>query len=144
MKKLLIFIFAIGLASGVSAQKIIRGGGGYHHFYSPRVVVGIGGGYSPFYSPFYSPYSPFYSPYGYRYNARPSRLDLDIQDIKVDYADRIQSVKLDKSLPRKERRHMIKDLKYQRDKAIIDARRNYYYNRSSRPAPAPSNGSDKG
>ena len=129
MKKLLIVLFSLGLAFGAFAQKGHYHRGGYH-VVRPRVIVGVGTGfYSPFYSPFYRPYSPFYSPYGSFYNSKPSRLDLEIQDIRLDYEDRINSVKMDDGLSRKEKRQRIKNLKYDRDKAIIDAKKDYYYKR---------------
>lgn len=126
MKKLLIVLFSVGLALGANAQKGHHGG---YRVIRPRVVVGFG--YSPFYNPFYSPYSPWYNPYGYNsFYSRPSKLDLEIQDIRLDYEDRIQSVKMDDGLSRKEKRLLIKDLKYDRDKAIIQAKKDYYYKRS--------------
>jgi len=112
------------LAVSASAQKF-RGRGAY--VVRPRVAIGMGYGFG--YSPFFNPY---YGPYGYGgfgYSARPSRLDLQIQDIQIDYADRIKSVRMDKSVPGKERRHRIRALKYQRDKAIVDAKKDYYYRR---------------
>ncbi|MEO8582643.1 MAG: hypothetical protein ABI415_02540 [Flavitalea sp.] len=131
MKKLLVFLFAISLAAGASAQKGHRGGS-FH--VRPRVIVGIGGGFGGYYpySPYYQPYSPFYRGYGYNPYARPSRLDLDIQGIKLDYEDRIKSVKMDDGLKRREKRERIKELKYERDKAIIDAKKDYYYRQSPR------------
>ncbi len=129
MKKFLIVLFSLGLAFGAFAQKGHSHRGGYH-VVRPRVIVGVGTGfYSPFYSPFYRPYSPFYSPYGSFYNSKPSRLDLEIQDIRLDYDDRINSVKMDDGLSRKEKRQRIKNLKYDRDKAVIDAKKDYYYKR---------------
>ncbi|MBA4167402.1 MAG: hypothetical protein H0X41_07670 [Chitinophagaceae bacterium] len=131
MKKLLIVLVTMGLAWGASAQKIVRGGG--YHFRGPRVIVGAGAGFSPFY-PYYGPYSAFgypYGGYGYRYSSRPSRLELQVQDIRLDYADRIRSVKMDHALKGRERRQTIRQLKNERDRAIVDAKRNYYYNRSS-------------
>lgn len=138
MKKMLIVLFMIGLAVGASAQKIgIRGGG--YHFRGPRVIVGIGAGYSPFY-PYYGPFSPwgYHYGYGYGYSPRPSKLDLQVQDIKIDYSDRIKSVKMDHSLRHRQRRQIIRQLKADRDRAIVDAKRNYYYNRSGQRAPAGS------
>lgn len=103
----------------VSAQKYVRG-----HYYRPRtrVVIGVGGYYS---SPYYS-YYPYdyglYRPYYYR----PSRLTLEIEDIRADYRDRIWSVRHDNSLTRKERKMRIHELKSQREEAIRNAERNYY------------------
>ena len=111
-------MLALGMVYGVSAQRIVHGGGVYYG--GPRVYVGVGA-YGPFYNPFYYP---FYYPYGY-YN-RPSKLDLKIQDIKNDYRDRIWSVKHDSSLTHKERRQQVHMLKEQRDRDVQDARRNYY------------------
>jgi hypothetical protein len=87
--------------------------------------VGVGvGAYAPFYSPFYNPYYPWgiYGGYGYR----SSQLDMQIRDIKNEYNDRIWSVKNDKSLTRKEKRHQVHLLKQERDRDIENAKLNYY------------------
>jgi hypothetical protein len=120
MKKLLIIGLALALTVGASAQKI-RGG-----FYRPRTYVVLGGGfgYSPFYSPFYNPYFPGY----YSYH-RPSKLDMQIADIKSDYNDRIWSVRHDKTVPRRQRRKEIHELRHERDIAVSDAERNYHLRR---------------
>lgn len=127
MKKLLIVLFlAVGLISGASAQR----GHVYSHggvYVRPRVIVGVGA-YAPFYPYGYGfgfgyPFYP-YSAYGYGY--RPSKLDLQIEDIKNDYADKIWSVKEDQSLTRKERRQKVHELKKERDQEIIDTKKNYY------------------
>lgn len=124
MKKLLVILLTFGLVSSASAQFHGRGGG---HFGGHTTVV-VGGGYSPFYSSglyFGLPWG--YPGYGYDYGyGRPSKLDMQIEDIKHDYADRIASVKMDKSVPRKERRRNIRQLKKERDDAVYDAKRNYY------------------
>ena len=132
MKKLFIILISIGFALGATAQKGYHRGG--YSLGRPRISIGIGGGYGyGYYSPFYRPYSPFYSPYGYNnFSSRPSRLDLEIQDIKLDYADRIKSVKMDDGLKRKEKKQRIRELKYERDKAVIDAKKDYYYQRSQK------------
>ena len=105
-----------------SAQrKYVRG-----HYSSPRtrVVIGVGG-YYPHY-PYYRSYYPydygFYRPYYYR----PSGLELEIQDIRADYRDRIWSVKHDNSLSKREKRIRVHQLKSERDEAIRNAERNYY------------------
>jgi len=130
MKKLLILACSIGLAFGAFAQKRAYRGG--HHSVRPRVMIGIGGGFG--YSPYYSPYSRFNSPYGPydNYNRRPSRLDLQIEDIKLDYSDKIKSVRMDDGIKRREKRQRIRDLKYDRDEAVINAKKNYYYHSSRR------------
>ena len=93
------------LAGSVSAQHFRHGG------YSPRVIVR--GGLYPYYGlgigpgRFY-PY-PFY-PNSYGYN-RPTKMTMQIQDIKNDYADKIWPVKHDKSLLRKERKMKVHELK---------------------------------
>jgi hypothetical protein len=134
MKKLLIILFSVGLAFGASAQRGVHGyhgGGGYYS--RPRVVVGVGiGAYSPFY-PYYGfgygpwgfPYAPYY---GSGYNAMPSRLALQVEDIKNDYQAQISDTRHDKSITGKERRQKIRSLKHDRDQAIIQAKRDYYYN----------------
>lgn len=130
MKKLFVVLISLAFVSGVSAQRGFKGGGGIHYV-RPRVSVAIGG-YIPLNPYPYYGYgvSPFYGyPPAYRYGAyghRPSRLDLKIEDIKNDYADRIWSVKNDRSLTRRERRHRVHELKHERDLAITDAKRDYY------------------
>ncbi len=132
-KKLLIVLFSLGLAFSASAQ---RGGhvgiGGYYkggaRFY-PHTYIGVGFGYYPFfpYGGFYGPWGYPYSPY-YGYGAMPSRLGLQIEDIKNDYNAQIRDVKDDKTLTHKEKRAKINQLKHDRDADIIQARRDYYYN----------------
>jgi hypothetical protein len=127
MKKLMVIVVALGLAMGASAQRFGHGyGGGHTYIAPPRVSVGIGYGYSPFYySPFgYSPYYGYDNMYARPY--RPSKLELQIEDIKNDYADKIWSAKQDNSLTRKERRKVVHQLRAERDQAVIDAKRNYY------------------
>lgn len=137
MKKLIICGMSLLLATGVMAQW------GYHgRYYSgPRVSIGIGIPVSPFgYAPFYAyppplyAYPPLgygfgygygYSP-GYRYYNRPTKLDIQIEKIKNNYAHQISEVKHDKSIRRKERKKKIHELEQERDKAIIDAKKAYY------------------
>jgi len=126
MKRLLIILLSVGLVAGASAQRVHVGGGGYH--YRPRVTV-VYGAYAPFYPYYgfgYSPFGyPYYSPYGYGYN-RPSKLTLQIEDIKNDYRDKIWSVKHDKSLSKQVRKEKVHELKHERDQLIDDKKRNYY------------------
>lgn len=138
MKKLLVVLLSIGMILGASAQPKIGGGfrggsigrGGGVHYVRPRVTViapytyvspyyglGFGFGYSPFYNPYY----------GYpRYQSRPSQLDLQIDDIKSDFSYRISTVKHDKSLAKDERKQKVRELKHEREEAIIEAKKNYY------------------
>lgn len=132
MKKLLIVLISLAFASGVSAQHGSRGGGRVHYT-RPRVSIGVGGylplNAYPYYgvSPFYA-YPPGYG-YGYGYGAyghRPSRLDLQIEDIRNDYKDRIWSVKHEENMSSREKRQKVHELKREQDQAITDAKRNYY------------------
>lgn len=122
----LIAIFALGLVLHASAQKVIRPVPRYY----PRshVAVGIGlGGWGP-YSPFW--YNPWYAyPPGYYHRSRPSKLDFEIQDIQTDYKDRIWLARHDESLTRKERRKKVHTLKIERDREILQAKKDYYNNR---------------
>jgi hypothetical protein len=126
MKTLLIILLAVGVSFSASAQKGFRGGRG-----RPHVVVSV----RP-YAPFY-PYSGFgygygypYYPYGgYGYNARPSKLQMEIQDVRNDYRDKIWSARHDNSISRSERRKTIHELKAERDRTISDLQRNYYKRR---------------
>jgi len=133
MKKLLIIMFSLGLAFGASAQRghgIVRGGGiGYHPRTYVGVGVGLGYGFYPWGYPYgwYGPYGPYPSWY-YGYGAMPSRLALQIDDIRNDYSAQIREVRHDKTLARKDRRAKIDQLKHDRDAAVIQARKDYYYN----------------
>lgn len=127
MKKILAILLTLAMVSGVSAQ---RHGGGIRGGYGggTRVIVSAGGFY-PFgaYYGFGMPFGygyPYGNPYGYSY--RPSRLDMQIEDIKHDYDDKIASARADDSLSRKERRNEVKALKRERDNTIFQAKKNYY------------------
>jgi len=142
MKKLLIVLLSIGFILGAAAQPKIggtfRGGGsvGGGHYVRPRVTVvapytyvspyygfglGYGFGYSPFYDPFYR-----YP----RYQSQPSQLDLQIEDIKNDFKYQISTVKHDKSLAKDVRKQKVRDLKHEREDAILDAKKSYYAQRN--------------
>jgi hypothetical protein len=131
MKKLIIIILFSGVTLSAVAQKFVPRGG---HRYAPRprVSVGVGIG-APFYGWGYG-YGPGYPYYGYGYpfypgggySVRPSRLSLEIEDIQNNYQAHISEVRHDKSLPRKERKKEIRQLKAARDKEIIEAKRRYY------------------
>jgi hypothetical protein len=91
----------------------------------PRTTF-IAGTYFPFYySPLYYGTYPYYGypPYWYH---RPTKLDLQIEDIKNDYEEKIWSARHDKTLSGKERRKEVRELKHERDHEIIEAERNYY------------------
>jgi hypothetical protein len=97
--------------------------------------VYVGAGFSPFY---YSPfgYYPFGYPYGYNNNYRSSsKLQTQIEDIKNDYKDKIWSAKHDTSLSHEERNNIVHQLKTERDKAVNDAKMNYYKPKKTAPDP---------
>ena len=136
MKKLIICGFALLMATGVMAQWGFHGGRIYAR---PRVSIGVGLGVPlyPYYgfSPFYG-YPPFGFGYGYgygRYNSRPSQLDLQIEEIRNTYANRIWVAKRDKTIRRKERRKKVHELEHERDQAIIDAKKAYYEKPPQKP-----------
>jgi len=124
MKKLFIGVFLLTMALGAGAQHVIHGGGGVVYG-RPRVVVGLGA-YVPFYSYPYFGFYPYYYPYGPGYGYRPSRLTLQIEDIRRDYQDKIRSARHDKTLSRDEKKATVQALKEERDKKIGDLRNNYY------------------
>jgi|SRR5450432_214154 hypothetical protein len=136
MKKLMIVVMCLGLAFGAAAQghKV----GVYHggvYAYRPRVAVGF---YSPFYSPFGYGYPywgiPYagYFPYGGGYS-RPTNLQRKEEDIRMDYEDRIYSVRQDTSLTNKQKRQEVRSLKKQRDQDIHELVMNYH----KKQAPVP-------
>lgn len=130
-KQLAIFGLSLLIVTGASAQWRYHGG---RYYARPRVSIGIGA-YAPVYpyfgySPFYA-YPPFAFGYGYGYGpvfryARPTKLDLQIQEIRNDYNHQIWAVKHDKSIKRKERKKSVRELEHDRDKAIIQAQKAYY------------------
>ncbi|MCC6290293.1 MAG: hypothetical protein IT249_20640 [Chitinophagaceae bacterium] len=124
MKKIIVIFFVTFLATGAFAQKGMHRGGGVRVI-APRPVIALGA-----YSPFYYGYNPYFGygyPYGYNhmYN-RPTKLDLQIADIKNDYSQKIKSARADKSISRSERKQIVRDLKHDRDQEIIETKRNYY------------------
>ncbi len=141
MKQLMMILVGLGLTVAVSAQPKLRGNVGTYGtratVVQPRVTVvapvyryapafgygmGLGYGYAPF------RYSPFGDPFYSRSNSferLPSELQLQIEEITNDYAYQISSVRSDKTLPRKERKQQIRELKHEREDAIIKAKRNY-------------------
>ncbi len=135
MKKLLIIMLVLGLASGASAQSVKRN----IRSISPRATIvrvvpaypfynpyyGFGYRYSPFYSPFYDPF------FGPRYQSTPSELDLEIEDIQNEYSHKLSTVRKDKSLSKDERKQQIRDLKHEREDAIIEVKKNYYKSENS-------------
>lgn len=122
MKKLFAILLLTGLAYGASAQ---HGRGGGHVAIGPHVGFGVGmGSYAPFgygYNRFYSPFHT--NPYTYN---RPTKLDLQVQDIENEYDDKKWAVKHDKALDRKQRKEALRVLKAEKEKTILDAKTNYY------------------
>lgn len=113
-------LISLSFAMTTSAQKI------YGRVYAPRPVIVHS--YYPAYGwgvGWYYGY-PYYTPYYANPIVQPSKLDNEIASIHHDYDQKIASVKMDKSLSRKERKAAIKDLKKQRDDQIDDAKRDYY------------------
>ena len=116
----------LGLGTAASAQKIATGfhgrfGGGV--YYRPRTTVVVGAHvpvyhyscYRPWYYRPYFYYDPFFA--GYYYAPpypnyyRPSKLDMEIADIKHDYDEKIESARHDNTLTGKERRKEVRKLK---------------------------------
>ena len=123
MKKLLIILLIVtGVSVSASAQHRYYG---YRSYPRSHVVVSVGRPIYPYYG-YSGYYDPFYYPYRSGYYLRPSQLDLKIEDIRNDYQDKIWSAKNDNSLSRAERKRIVHRLKYERDQAINQAKRNYY------------------
>ncbi|SCC20299.1 hypothetical protein GA0116948_104202 [Chitinophaga costaii] len=128
MKKIIIALFAMAIVSSASAAPAGPGRGGFHGGGRPVVIVHGGFGY---YNPYFSPfgYYGFGYPFGYPYAVGaypPSKLDMQVQEIKNDYADKIQSVRMDKTLSGKERREKVRAFKAARDHDVREAKVNYY------------------
>jgi hypothetical protein len=131
MKTILITLSLVALSLGVSAQQKEERGErneGYHQVYRQRVMVvpsfGFGYGYPYFGNPYYG------NPYGYGipyYGNRrmPYKLSLQIQSVKLDYKNKIREARKDKSLSPSQRREEIRNLKAERNQAIINAQSNF-------------------
>lgn len=136
MKQIIILVFAFSLTVSANAQKGIRSG---RAPVRTQVVVaapiypswgfgyGFGARFSPFFSPFNAPfYDPFYDPYNRgRISRVPAELQLRLDEIENDYNFKVSSARNEKSVAGKERRQKIRELKYEREAALIDARRNF-------------------
>jgi hypothetical protein len=125
----LIIIFAMGITAHASAQKVVRVAP--HYYPRTRVSVGVGlGAWGPYYPYGYNPWYAY--PPGYYYGSRPTKLDLEIEDIRNDYKHQIWSVRHDETLSRRERRQKVHDLKHERDNEVLQAKKDYYDRRHSR------------
>ena len=125
MKKLIIILIATVITTAASAMPGHGWrGGGWHGggYYQPRTIIWGGGFYNPWYSPWGYGFYPYY---GYR-PSPPSKLDLQIEQIRVNYADKIRSVRMNHDFTREERRKEIKDLKNNRSNDILTAKKNFY------------------
>ena len=141
MKQILMVLLAFSLAVSVDAQTKIRGGSVPS---KTRVIIaapmyqpfGYGFGYGPRFSPFYNRfYDPFYDPF-YRgsfdafnrtrvIEREPTELQLKTEEIENEYSFRISKVRDDKSISGKERRQKIRELRYEQEAALINARRSF-------------------
>jgi hypothetical protein len=125
MKNLAIILSLSLLSVTASAQKFRGGFHGSVPVYRPAVTVRAYAplysyGYNPFYNPYYNPY---YNNPGYRY---PAKLEMKLDAIKDDYKQQIKETRRDKTIPGKERRAKIRGLKTERDREVIDAKRDYF------------------
>ncbi|MFT3827400.1 MAG: hypothetical protein QM731_25990 [Chitinophagaceae bacterium] len=124
MKKIMFILLSIATITTASAMPARGIGGGFHGGFhaAPRTTVILNNG-------FYNPFGFYYGfPY-YTYGippTPPSKLDLQVQSIKVDYADKIKSVKMDDSLTSKEKKDKVRAFKTEREHAIIQAKRDFY------------------
>ncbi len=143
MRRLLVIMMALGLTTGAMAQAKIRGQvpqvnrNGNSNGGKQRIIVVSP---RPYYNSYYSPYYGYnrwgYSPYGFGYNrfygmnqasvAAPTELDLEIQKIKSDYGYEISEVRRNKDIPKPERKDKIRELKHERDMAVLEAKKAYY------------------
>ncbi len=136
MKKIMVIMLALGLAITAGAQAK----GSLRSSYPRAKVIVVSPsyyGYTPAfgyrYSPFFNPYnSAFYSPFNdpfYRsgnIETTPSQLQLKIDEIRNNYSYQISTVRHDKTVNGTERKQRIRELKHQRESAIIEAKGNYY------------------
>jgi len=128
MKNILIILSLFLLSFTASAQRIAKGGG-YHGGYTrvyhrPVITVRAYAPWYPygFYDPFYYPYY-YYPDRSYRY---PARLEMKLDAIRDDYQQQIKETRHDKTMSGKERRAKVRELKNEKDRAIIDAKKDFF------------------
>jgi hypothetical protein len=146
MKKLIGFLLAAGLTTGAFAQsKVIRGTINPRPGYNKTTTVVVVP--RPYYNPYYgygyrsygmSPYG-YYPRYGYGFGfapeaeyRQPTKLDLEIEQIRSDYGHDISETRHDKSMAKPDRKQKIRELKHERDNAIIAAKQAYYNGNTGR------------
>lgn len=125
MKKIIVIMLAMVLTSDAFAQKAVHRGG----VRVVRVRPVVSWRVAPFYaySPFWGyPYYGYPYAYNYGYYHRPTKLDLQIADIRNDFQEKISAARSDKTISRPERRRAVRDLKHEREQEIIAAKRSYY------------------
>lgn len=127
MKRTVLVLLLTAIVSGASAR--IPAGhfrDGFDRGLGHRSGFVVRGGY---YNSRYAPFGLYYSYPYYGYSnlpVPPTQLDLQITQIKNDYAGKIGSVKLDNSLSGKERREKVRELKRDRTLAVMQAKKYYY------------------
>ena len=134
MKKILIIAVASIITLTTSAQRISHGSGMHSFAHATRVYivpsVGLGLGYGYGYGYPFMGYPflgyPFmgYPPY-YGYRRSPAQLNMQIQEIKNEYHDKIKATRKDKSISKTERKQQIRNLKSEKDKEILNATMDY-------------------
>jgi hypothetical protein len=150
-KRLMMILLTLGIASGAYAQHFHGGEGGHFGGGVRTGIIARGyGGYGGFGSYWGWGYPGLYLGYGYPFiygfpgyggYGGASRLQMQLSDIKQDYADRIESVRSDMSLTGKERRQKVRELRRERDHAVDSAKRNYWRGPSGN-GNAPANNSN--
>jgi len=129
MKKLSVILVLLAVTLGASAQHGSRHGsrhGSYNRVSShSRVGLGIGIGMASGYGRMYNRYPYYSTPYN-NYSYRPtSQLDLRLQEVRDEYSYKKRELRRDKSLSSSQKRTMIRDLKMQRERALLETRRSY-------------------
>ena len=135
MKRWLVSMLAFGLTLGATAQSIKAPRGYYprarvirvapvirYPFYGGAMGFGYGYGYNP-----YGLYSPMWNTPRV-IETVPSQLSLQLEDINNDFQYQLKNVRKDKTLAKQDRKQKIRDLKHQREDAIIEAKKSFYKN----------------
>lgn len=130
-------MIAAGLTTGAFAQsKVIRGkiNPNPGNNKTTTVVVVPRSYYNPYafglrsygMNPYY-----YYPRFGYGFAPmaeyrQPTQLELKIEQIRGDFRHEITEVRHDKSITKSERKKRIRQLKHERDNAILSAKQDYY------------------
>jgi ABC-type transport system substrate-binding protein len=133
MKRWMVVMLALSLTLGAAAQtiksprsyypqraRVIRVAPVVRYPFYGGMGLGFGYGFNP-----YGFYSPMWN-YPRVIETTPSALSLQLEDINNEYQYKIKSTRKDKTLAKQDRKQKLRELRHQREDAIIEAKKSFY------------------